>query len=491
MELERAHEILGLAPGASAEEIESAYRALCDELDARVERVRSAALRAHYAGLRASLDPARDAAREALAGPPRPAPDSLDRAFAALGLAPGSSALDVASAYVTLCDELERELAAAPGEAVRRATLAARAEIDAAYQRCAARPLREGEGPAALPDRYRTQLADEAFEAREPARPAPAAESGAARARRRRSRPRRRWLRVGLGLTAAAALAAGALALGGDRLPRDLGRLAARLAMVGPPAELIEAQNAAEYLRRRIVDERRELQARVEENRARVTRLEEEWTAAHESADYDRMAVEIGRARSRAELTEEIAALAESHVFASAEVAVAYGKLELGNELLAAGDLEEATEAFQAAWLGLEQALGRLDLAEEGVGARSEAEAALEVWEGLARSRGLEESDEARAGRAVLARGRELLAQGAFAEAVPELRGAARHFAVAVGDGRRRASAREPGSGAAPGTPPVASPPPGSAGGALGSARPPARVGFRPVDAETPAASPR
>jgi hypothetical protein len=489
MELERAHEILGLAPGVSAEEIESAYRALRDDLDARVERVRSAPLRAHYTRLRQQLDPARDAARAGLGGAPPPAAESRDDAFATLGLAPGASALDVASAYVTLCDELERELAASSGESVRRACLAARAEIDAAYQRCAARPLRAGESPAAPGSggRYETQLADEAFEvAREPERPAAAgtaAEKAAARAAGRRAKPRRRrLLRTALGLALVAALAGGGFAAAGAKLPRDLGRLVARLALPGPPAELIEAQNAAEYLRRRIADERRELQARVDENRARVTRLEEEWTSAHESADYDRMAVEIGRARSRAELTEEIAALAESHVFASAEVAVAYGKLELGNELLASGELEEATEAFEAAWLGLEQALARLDLAEEGVGARSEAEAALEAWEGLARSRGLVESDEARAGREVLARGRELLQSGSFAEAVPELRGAARHFAVAVGDGRKQAAReREMAAPPQPEPPPVAAPPPPeSAHSAIGRA---GRIGFQPARA--------
>jgi hypothetical protein len=492
MELERAHEMLGLAPGATAEQVESAYRRLRDEVDARVGRVRSAALRAHYTRLRQLLEPARDALLAGL-GEERPTPpaDARGAAFAALGLAPGASALDVASAYVTSCEELERELAAAPPEAVRRACLAARAEIDAAYQRCAARPLRgreqAGETDAAS-SRYETQLADEAFEVSHGT--APQAGPGPASAEQkppragRPARPRRRRLRLAAAFSLAAALAGAGVALVRGRLPGDLPGLLARFASVGPPAELIEAQNNAEYLRRRIGDERRELQARVEENRARVTRLEEEWTSARDPADYDRMAVEIGRARARAELTEEIARLSETHIFASAEVAEAYGKIELGNELHAAGDLEEATAAFEAAWLGLEQALGRLDLAEEAVGARSEAQAALEAWEGLARDGGLEETDAARAGREVLAKGRALLEQGAFAEAVPELRGAARHFTVAVGDGRKRAAGHELSEAPlAPGPPPVAAPPPQPALAEPGIAPGPAATGPHPASA--------
>lgn len=283
-------------------------------------------------------------------------------------------------------------------------------------------------------------------------------------------------------VAACSALVGGGIAvLGPEVVRREASRVLARFASVGPPAELTEAQTAAEYLRRRVGDERRELQARVEENRARVTRLEEEWTSAHDPADYVRMAVEIGRARARAELTEEIAVLAENHVFASADVAVAYGKIELGNELVAAGDAEEATAAFEAAWLGLEQALSRLDLAEEAVGARSEAQAALEAWEGLVRSGGLEESEDARQGREVLARGHALLDTGSFAEAVPELRVAARHFAAAVGDGRKLvAEARASASpSAAPGPPPpVGAPPPASAEARVGS-----RLGWAADDA--------
>jgi hypothetical protein len=437
MELERAFEILGLAPGASAEEIESAYRRLRDDLDARVGRVRTAALRAHYARLRQHLDPAREAALAGLGGQAARSAASRDDAFATLGLAPGASALDVASAYVTLCEELEREVASAPSQALRMACVTARAEIDAAYQRCAAQPLRTGDAAAEPGGPYETQLASEPFEAPREKEPSPVS----APPPRRRAHSRRRGLArfaVGAGLAALLAAVVFAVALGVGTDPRALTRFAARFTSVGPPPELVEARSAAEYMRRRIGDERRELQTRVEENRTRVTRLEEQWTSAHDAADFDRMAVEIGRARARAELTEEIAALAESHIFSSAEVAVAYGKVELGDELMANGDVEEATQAFEAAWLGLDQALQRLDLAEEAVGARSEAEAALEAWQDLARGSGLDDGDDARLGREVLARGRQLLQEGAFAEAVPDLRGAARHFSVAVGEGRKR-----------------------------------------------------
>jgi hypothetical protein len=451
MELERALEILGLAPGASAAEIESAYRRLRDDLDGRIARVQAGALRAQLGRLRQLLDPARAAAlAEAGAPDGGRAPGRPGDPFATLGLATGASALDVASAYVSLCEELERELAAAQSEPLRRACLAARAEIDAAYQRCAAVPLRAADGPgaaAAGDGRYETHVADAPFEvAPDPGQvaSAQAAEPSAAGARPRRLRPKRR-LRLALALASVALLLVAGLAVIGPRVWRGEDaslwtRVAGRFASAGPPAELVEAQTAAEYLRRRVGDERRELQARVEEHRARVTRLEEQWTAAHEAADYDRMAEEIGRARARAELTEELAALAEDHVFASADVAVAYGKIELGNELVAAGDSEEATAAFEAAWLGLEQALARLDLAEEAVGARSEAQAALEAWDGLAQQQRLSETDDARQGRAVLARGVELLEAGSFADAIPELRGAARHFAAAVGEARRVAA---------------------------------------------------
>ena len=488
MELERAHEILGLSPGASAEEIESAYRRVKDDLDARLARVRSSALRDHYTRLRQELEPAREAAL-AQPGGTRAPEGSPDAAYAALGLSPDASALDVASAYVTSCDELERELAGAQDESVRRACLAARAEIDAAYQRCAARPLRSGDADESEGrSRYETQVASEPFAVtRGPAEPMSPIAPPTLVAERAAKRPsQRRRLRLVVAVALAAALAGASAALVRGRLPSgwsgllDWPTVLSRFQHGGPPAELIEANNTAEYLRRRMGEERKELQARVEENRARVTRLEEQWTAVP-PVDYDRMAQEIGRARERAELTAEIAALSETYVFESADVAEAYGKIELGSELHAAGDVEEATAAFEAAWLGLEQALGRLDLAEEAVGARSEAQAALAAWEDLARSGGLEDDDEARAGREVFERGRALLARGSFAEAVPELRGAARHFSVAIDDGRKRVAGNgQPESAGMPATPSVGAPPPESSG-------PPAGAFERPPEGATSA----
>src|SRR5262245_29823516 len=145
MDFERAFDALGLAPGASEQEIEAAYRRLCADFDARLGRVTSLALRDRYADARTELEGARAIALQAakLQLPPQPpggeAPGA--RAWAVLGLAVGASPLEVASAYVSLCEELDRELAAAPTEALRHRCLEARAEIDSAYQHCAAAPL--------------------------------------------------------------------------------------------------------------------------------------------------------------------------------------------------------------------------------------------------------------------------------------------------------------------------------------------------------------
>src|SRR6185503_3688304 len=92
------------------------------------------------------------------------------------GLAVGASPLEVASAYVSLCEELDRELAAAPTEALRHRCLEARAEIDSAYQHCAAAPLlAESAGPNDAAAGYETQVARATFEApvAEPAAPDP------------------------------------------------------------------------------------------------------------------------------------------------------------------------------------------------------------------------------------------------------------------------------------------------------------------------------
>jgi hypothetical protein len=86
------------------------------------------------------------------------------RAWAVLGLAAGASPLEVASAYVSLCEELDRELAAAPTEALRKRCLEARAEIDSAYQHCAAAPLAaEPAGSNGAAAGYETQVAPATF----------------------------------------------------------------------------------------------------------------------------------------------------------------------------------------------------------------------------------------------------------------------------------------------------------------------------------------
>src|SRR5262245_26664499 len=168
MDFERAFDALGLAPGASEQEIESAYRRLCADFDARIERVTSLALRDRYAAARAELDGARAIALQAVKiGAPRIASQgSASRPWAVLGLEAGASPLEVASAYVSLCEELDRELAAASTEGMRHRCLEARAEIDSAYQHCAAAPLAaEGSVATIASAGYETQVARATFEA--------------------------------------------------------------------------------------------------------------------------------------------------------------------------------------------------------------------------------------------------------------------------------------------------------------------------------------
>ena len=148
MELQRAYETLGLEPGAGAEDVEAAHRRLREDIDGRIARAASVVLRRRYREARAELD----AARTAALAPREPgserlllddAADPRDRSLAALGLASDASLLDVASAYVSLCEELEREVSSAPTEALSRRCLEARVEIDEAYRLCAAAPLRD------------------------------------------------------------------------------------------------------------------------------------------------------------------------------------------------------------------------------------------------------------------------------------------------------------------------------------------------------------
>src|SRR5436309_15607955 len=110
MDFERAFDMLGLAPGASEQDVESTYRRLAADLDARIGRVTSLALRDRYADARAELEGARAIALRAtaLGRPPHAAGEGAGtRAWAVLGLAVGSSPLEVASAYVSLCEELD------------------------------------------------------------------------------------------------------------------------------------------------------------------------------------------------------------------------------------------------------------------------------------------------------------------------------------------------------------------------------------------------
>ena len=115
------------------------------------------------------------------------------RNWAVLGLAAGASPLEVASAYVSLCEELDRELAAAPTEALRKRCLEARAEIDSAYQHCAAAPLAvEPAGAGGASAGYETQVARATFEAPvvEPLSPDPAMRPDPGRSRSAAAHPR-------------------------------------------------------------------------------------------------------------------------------------------------------------------------------------------------------------------------------------------------------------------------------------------------------------
>ena len=137
MDLRQAYVTLGLARGATTEEIEAAHERLRDDLEARLDRVSAAPVHARFHELRTRLD----AARDMLLALPRPGGDEpLADAFSLLGLRPGASALDVASAYVSLCDEIEREAGDAPTEELRRACLEARAERQDQHQAQRTRP---------------------------------------------------------------------------------------------------------------------------------------------------------------------------------------------------------------------------------------------------------------------------------------------------------------------------------------------------------------
>jgi formylglycine-generating enzyme required for sulfatase activity len=457
MDLRQAYETLGLARGASAEEIEAAYERLRGDLEARLERVSAAPVHTRFHELRSRFDDA----REMLLSLPRVQSDEpLADAFALLGLRPGASALDVASAYVALCEEIEREARDAPTEELRRACLEARADVDAAYQQCALSPLRgepELESPGGEPQaRYQTQMSAAPFEAR-PAHEdsgeatlqiEPEREPDSPR-RRRRSRGGRVLRGLGLAASLLLLLAGGAVGLAwweGLDPTTAFERYAPRawverFAPSANQAELAEVRSTVDYLRRRIGDERRDLAARAEESAARVRELEQAWAAASIAEERERIALELSRARARRDLSSELAELAERHVLSGPDLTVAYGKIEVGTEQLADGDGAEALAAFAEARTLLEATLRRLDLAERAVGARSEAEEGLEAWRALARSADLEELPAVRQGLEILAGARSLLSEGKFEESTPELRRAAQQFSAALAEGRRRVAA--------------------------------------------------
>ena len=66
MELQRAFETLGLESNASPAEVEAAHRALCDDIDARIARASTTAVRRRFGEARAALDAARTAVLSSL-----------------------------------------------------------------------------------------------------------------------------------------------------------------------------------------------------------------------------------------------------------------------------------------------------------------------------------------------------------------------------------------------------------------------------------------
>jgi len=450
MEMERAFETLGVAPGASTEDIEAAYRRLCDDFDGRIGRVTSLALRERYAAARAELEAARAAAL-ATAGrePVEPPPDDpRTRSWAVLGLAKGASALEVASAYVSLCEELDRELESAPTEALRRRCLEARAEIDAAYQHCAAAELAGADpvrSPSQDPVGYQTQMDETAFEVPKP-EPAPRSvaieviEEPEPPPRRRR---RRRPLRAMAALTVLLVAGVSGVAGYGWWSDADWFHGLKRYLPLPPPEELVEARGATEYLRQRIAEERRDIQQRVEQADERVAGLEAEGQAAAalpEASEQTRIALEEARARARRD--RHLAELTERHIFASGGLAEAYGHMELGSELVEDGQPERGLQAFSEARRHLEATFRQLDEAETALGARSEALSARDAWVALAASAGLEAQDEILEGGTRLQEADLLLEEGQFAEATPGLRKASQHFRSALERGRRAVAER-------------------------------------------------
>jgi len=452
MDLERAFDTLGLAAGASEQDVESAYRRLCDDFDARIGRVTSLALRDRYAAARAELEGARAAALQAAhrrrAAPRGTVDGPVSRAWAVLGLAAEASPLEVASAYIALCEELDRELASASTEALRRRCLEARAEIDGAYQHCAATPLAsESTGAGSGSAGYETHVARAAFEAPAPEPPAPApvpiriaADPDPAPRRPRRRRPLRRFIAATAILLFASGGILGYLSWTDPEWLYSL----KRYLPLPPDPELVEAQTGAEYLRRRVAEERRDIERRAELASERVARLQTEVSPEGESPPEERGRAEgvLEQAQTRTALAKHLFELTERHIFSSSALAEAYGHMELGTELVSAGETDRATSAYSEARANLEATLASLDDAEAALGARYEAIDARDAWSALAASAGLEPGDAVLQGGQRLVEADGLLDAGSFTAAIPELRRASLHFRTALDEGRRELAAR-------------------------------------------------
>jgi formylglycine-generating enzyme required for sulfatase activity len=420
MDFERAFDTLGLAVGASEQQIESAYRRLCDDFEARIGRVTSLALRDRYVAARAELEGARAIAIQAVNHRAHAGAESVAaRAWAVLGLSVGASPLEVASAYVALCEELDRELAAAPTEALRHRCLEARAEIDSAYQHCAAAPLAAESSGAGTGSGYETQVARATFEAPAAEAPAPAPvirmldePDAPTRPRRGRRRPLRR---VASAATLVLVAAAGGLGYVWWNEPERL-HVLTRYLPLAPDPELVEAQTGAEYLRRRVAEERRDIQRRAEDV--------------------------SDQTQERSALARHLFELTERHIFSSSALAQAYGHMELATELASAGATDRAVTAYSEARANLEATLASLDEAESALGARYEAVDAREAWVALAASAGLEPGDAVLEGGQRLVDADGLLEAGNFAAAIPELRQASQDFRTAIDEGRHELASR-------------------------------------------------
>jgi formylglycine-generating enzyme required for sulfatase activity len=449
MDLQRAYETLGLSRDASVEAVEAAHDHLSSDYEARASAASTTAIQRRYLEARAELDTARAVVRSSLAlhGDGAPEDDGLALAHAVLGLSPGASPLDVASAYVSLCEELERDLASAPTEALRRRCMEARAEVDEAYRYCIASlpgtlPGREEDAP------YETQMASETFEGAEteqrevrivPPEPLYVDEEGSltdrSRAPRRKRWPVARFMATTLGVF----LVAG-LGLVGFGYATNIDVLAELRKWVPdqPDPRIVQAQGDAELARRRMTEERQEIQTRAEEARDRVARLEESLASSGSADERDALREELTGARARHALAVDLLAFAEKYVFEGSDLALAYGRIELGQELAENSHKKRALQAFDEAQTLIESALTSLDETEQALGARSEALAAREAWHDLKASAGLEDSLAAGEGGEVLTEALALLETGALEAAARELERSAQLFRVALDDGRRQ-----------------------------------------------------